>query len=515
MNPIYRGQYPPKNTDVLWIKDNQIYIYQNGGWKATSGGGTADFNAKEGESGYIANKPLSKTVTTETTTYGSGNTYVDANHANPGPGGDVFRYVYAANGGTLKGHFENYVLKAEELYFMRLAMPTEPGMPTEEVVDMGYIGVGSSNMRVVFRLIESWLTEDQQSGSANYVDIYNSRVFFKPDEEIKTASDFDYAAFDIIGLDPEDPNLTPEIVLQALTEHESEVLAFCDNYIYKTAGGILVITPYAWSEQEQRDVSKAYIAGPSDTYMNYWVISSEHKVVENFAMLSKGGVSSVCIVPVISEVYGANPTEEQEDEFYDKAGETTLSDYGMSSIAEITTMTTEYQQLEEGYLPDNLKLVVGTPRIIGIVPGDQNISGKDLPIVEYAYYTNIFFNKGYLYTRIYTPNEVQTILNNALGNVPGAYAHIDLCFIKFAATAIGHDYGNAYPTDLKYNSGISYRDENNTDHTVTITRIEFTSTSGSRSYFTLNYESLANSVEIPAFIMCRYYPTGGTWNGSM
>ena len=64
MNPIYRGQYPPKNTDVLWIKDNQIYIYQNGGWKATSGG-TADFDAKEGESGYIANKPLSKTVTTE------------------------------------------------------------------------------------------------------------------------------------------------------------------------------------------------------------------------------------------------------------------------------------------------------------------------------------------------------------------------------------------------------------------------------------------------------------------
>ena len=37
MNPIYRGQYPPKNTDVLWIKNNQIYIYQNGGWKATSG----------------------------------------------------------------------------------------------------------------------------------------------------------------------------------------------------------------------------------------------------------------------------------------------------------------------------------------------------------------------------------------------------------------------------------------------------------------------------------------------
>lgn len=36
MNPIYRGQYPPKNTNVLWIKDNQIYIYQNGGWTPSS-----------------------------------------------------------------------------------------------------------------------------------------------------------------------------------------------------------------------------------------------------------------------------------------------------------------------------------------------------------------------------------------------------------------------------------------------------------------------------------------------
>lgn len=33
MNPIYRGQYPPKNTDVLWIKGKKIFLFGTKGWE--------------------------------------------------------------------------------------------------------------------------------------------------------------------------------------------------------------------------------------------------------------------------------------------------------------------------------------------------------------------------------------------------------------------------------------------------------------------------------------------------
>lgn len=458
-----------------------------------SGGGTADFNAKEGEPGYIANKPLSKTVTTETTTYGSGNTYIDIYNAQPGPGGDVFGYIYSANGGS--DPVGGGTLTAHELYCARMIMPTEPGNPTTEMIDMGYIGVTSSNMRVVFNLIESWLTEDQQSGSTNYVDIYNSRVFFKPDEEIKTANDFDSAAFDIIGLDPEDPSLTPEILRQAIEAHESEVLAFCDNYIYKTAGGIFVITPYIWSEQEQTDVAKAYIAGPSNTYMNYWGISSGHKVVENYAEL-RNDVSTVILSPVISEVYGADPTEEQEDAFHDKAAETTLSDLGMSSIVEITTTTTEYQQLEEGYLPDSTRVVLNTPRIIGTVPADANSTGKDLPIVECTVLEQKTINNNGFQLKV--PDSVQAILNEAvLGDSSvfgsGANCIIEPLNILYAQVAAGTSidrltwnpvyYGESY-------AGMSY------------------------SYVSCKFEkSIPNGTNCFIFYTIRVYPFGGVSDG--
>ena len=36
MNPIYRGQLPPKNTNVLWIKGDKIFIYTENGWEQSS-----------------------------------------------------------------------------------------------------------------------------------------------------------------------------------------------------------------------------------------------------------------------------------------------------------------------------------------------------------------------------------------------------------------------------------------------------------------------------------------------
>lgn len=70
MNPIYRGQYPPKNTNVLWIKDNQIYIYQNGGWEAASGSGGKDAEEylSETSESLIKNKAVYNQYMTENDT---------------------------------------------------------------------------------------------------------------------------------------------------------------------------------------------------------------------------------------------------------------------------------------------------------------------------------------------------------------------------------------------------------------------------------------------------------------
>ena len=47
MNPIYKGQLPPVNTDVLWVYNEEIKIFQNGGWKGISGSGGDSQNAEE------------------------------------------------------------------------------------------------------------------------------------------------------------------------------------------------------------------------------------------------------------------------------------------------------------------------------------------------------------------------------------------------------------------------------------------------------------------------------------
>lgn len=60
MNPIYRGQYPPKNTDVLWVKQGQIFLFQNGGWVPVSGGGgsSAEEYLSETSENLIKNKAV-------------------------------------------------------------------------------------------------------------------------------------------------------------------------------------------------------------------------------------------------------------------------------------------------------------------------------------------------------------------------------------------------------------------------------------------------------------------------
>lgn len=36
MNPIYKGQLPPRNPDVIWIYGKEVRIFQNGGWVAVN-----------------------------------------------------------------------------------------------------------------------------------------------------------------------------------------------------------------------------------------------------------------------------------------------------------------------------------------------------------------------------------------------------------------------------------------------------------------------------------------------
>ena len=47
MNLVYRGQTPPLNTNAIWVIDDKIKIFQNGGWKEISGSGIPSTEPEE------------------------------------------------------------------------------------------------------------------------------------------------------------------------------------------------------------------------------------------------------------------------------------------------------------------------------------------------------------------------------------------------------------------------------------------------------------------------------------
>lgn len=58
MNLIYRGQYPPKNTNVLWIKGKQIFVYGASGWEETSVDIPVDDSMIEGSTNIVESKVI-------------------------------------------------------------------------------------------------------------------------------------------------------------------------------------------------------------------------------------------------------------------------------------------------------------------------------------------------------------------------------------------------------------------------------------------------------------------------
>ena len=203
-------------------------------------------------------------------------------------------------------------------------------------------------------------------------------------------------------------------------------------------------------------------------------------------------------------------TPEEKQAYYSKVYYTKLSDIGLQNIFSGTETTVEYTKIDKNYLPDDLSLVVGTPRVIGIVPASENVSRMDLPIVEYAYKTILSFNTNTVYVLEDVPDVVQDILNRALGSSFNAYADIEIVFIKASRSVNSTD---KYTNDILLNRTFYITDESDSDHEIEITFIEFGN--GSNSYFRLNRGSLDANIEVPVFIMCRYYPTGTAWDGSM
>ena len=59
-NKIINSPTPPKNTSDIWECNGKFYLYKGGGWEAlkTDSESQADWNAQEGEPGYITNKPF-------------------------------------------------------------------------------------------------------------------------------------------------------------------------------------------------------------------------------------------------------------------------------------------------------------------------------------------------------------------------------------------------------------------------------------------------------------------------
>lgn len=62
MNPIYKGQLPPKNPDVIWIYGKEVRIFQNGGWVAVNESTIVDTELDPTSNHPIANSAVAASL---------------------------------------------------------------------------------------------------------------------------------------------------------------------------------------------------------------------------------------------------------------------------------------------------------------------------------------------------------------------------------------------------------------------------------------------------------------------
>lgn len=62
MNPIYRGQYPPKNTNVLWIKGKKIFVFGKKGWEDVTESTVVDTELDPTSNHPIANSAVAASL---------------------------------------------------------------------------------------------------------------------------------------------------------------------------------------------------------------------------------------------------------------------------------------------------------------------------------------------------------------------------------------------------------------------------------------------------------------------
>ena len=545
MNPIYRGQYPPKNTDVLWIKNNQIYIYQNGGWKATSGE-TADWNASEGESGYVKNRPFYTETKTSIHNMGDGSSYALQPKFSVG---ETTTDIVLLHSGQI-GRLSMQVPK-EQMFSVIFNYGTENitingndfsvDIPCQDAIVLGNVKcVEKEGKNTVFDIAYkvipvAFMTTDNTNNTLVELpdDIFSNEIYIR------------YGLLYYI-LSKAYPNLDwsdPSSAAASLSEEDalSAIREFMSANRFKIGDSDMGYGAYINNESEDQDSFKngtsLYVSNITDKLKDYFTIEGKttwrednRLIINNLSdcysiedyimgMGFRADANNHCLrmSPVLFDLNNSGIynelTSEEEDEVYDKQDYAKYEYIGITSLGSAESTETTVHKIDSVYLPDT-GMVLNTPRIVGTIPAEATIVGKDLPIIEISFETDLAFYSGRVYVDIDIPYVAQAMLTQAVGSSNNAYALINFdCFkIKTSTSSSSSMFGGTW-VDVTKGTNVAIQNSGE-GATLEITNMEYiyngSSSSRCRVYYTIEADRT-----VRAFVIMRLFPDGNAWNGAM
>lgn len=336
----------------------------------SGGGGSAaqpDWNQNNPSApDYVKNRPMSKTVTQQRINAGSGAYYVNTEE------NDNASYL-AVNGDKLQIVESNYDESEDGIVY--------------EKTDTVYTAVSSSANLYWYAIrgkcpdsSESYLTEVMYS------------FFIKPNEHFTDYSSMNLYIKEEMGWDD-------EVTEATVIEHADEVIALCDEYVYKVCGGVLLYYFDYYDENLEDYAEAAWLLSPSEGFRSYWNVVSEKSLVrlmyDGTNAEQKTPVWYFWICPYFLEIY-PEPTGDDYNNYIQKSANTKLSDLGINWLYDEIITTTTYNKIDQNYIPAFLPtLVLNSEPNIEDAPKEKFKS--ELGITEEQF--NDLWNGNYAYVQ--------------------------------------------------------------------------------------------------------------------
>ena len=461
-----------------------------------SGGGgsgaNADWNVNDPDApGYVKNRPMSKSESQEEVVIGSADSYI--NYENLTSSGDnMVKLIIGKQTAPIP-----LDVKKDVLYASCVSV-NEDEQWEDNYVNTGYRQIQLNDIIPLYYIFADVLGD-------RYVT--SALVSFKASGNITNGKSLALYMLEQAGLDPETAEIGDYL------EHKDEILAVADEFLYKIFDGFLVYNPAYYDEDEGADVEIAFLVYPSQEYLDVWNPDWDH----DFAPLSVNPARSYTDIYLYPTeiILGEEPSQEEINAFYDKIYDAHLSYFGMEHLYDDIVTTVEYQKIDENYLPDDIKMVFGSHRVVGTVPAYMCETGEDLPIFEYAGIFNLEFKSSGTSLIIHMPESLQAAMDEALELTDvsnHAYSHIEVVSFSIYKSA-GSPFRLHLPSQkADYGSEIQISDGLGGGATVTIGEL-ITHNGLIDSYLELNYES-TGTITAKAFIVMRLYLNGAYGDGT-